>query len=485
MNRSRTTLARLAIPLAVLAACNTGETREPKGDVAQATPSTSADTLCANPAKWNQLCADIPHEVSVFLPPGYRGLTPQQQPHFDQFSWQSFVALNWAASPQGTPLPGGFNDNPRAPRVWETYQDASQLFWGGIGPACTGSAGAPVLLAQMAKNGHVVDPDGSFDEAVGGPLVDRNLNFVVYEKKLNPDEAAYLTGNGLTTVAGQARADTIAFPAGSYADPVRRTGGQVGAIELKAAWRILQPQGGDDTTRYHTRHATVYVPAANSQTGRALCIPATLGLVGLHIIHKTEKFDQWVWSTFEHVDNAPTCADSVPAAQCAAGGTRYSFFNPDCPSCARNDSLRLPAGDSTFRWAAQPPYAARYASGGRYGAQITRTLPVYAPTDSVNARWRQRLAGTVWANYRLIGSQWMSGGDGAPLAAPDSLGNTVLESFIPNTSSCLGCHKYATTANPDTALQKPADFSFLLGMASQGLTALPPRHAEARTSSRP
>jgi hypothetical protein len=47
----------------------------------------------------------------------------------------------------------------------------------------------------------------------------------------------------------------------------------------------------------------------------------------------------------------------------------------------------------------------------------------------------------------------------------------VLESFIPDTSSCLSCHQtFAGSAAKDGG----GDFSFLLGMAGEGLTALPP-----------
>ena len=32
----------------------------------------------------------------------------------------------------------------------------------------------------------------------------------------------------------------------------------------------------------------------------------TVGLVGFHIAQKTETSPQWIWSTFEHVDNLAT-----------------------------------------------------------------------------------------------------------------------------------------------------------------------------------
>lgn len=477
MRHLRSLTAALAVLTCILPACDRGG-----DDEAAAVRPTAAvsDTLCADPARAGELCSAIPHEVQVNLPLGYSGLTATIQPAFDRFSWQSFVALNWPAGADGAPLPGPIGSNPGSPRVWETYEDAASVFWpASAAGAC--DAGGGKLLLQMAKNGHVIDPDGSFDEAVGGPLVDRNLNFVVFEKKMNPDEVAYVRANDLQNPQVQDTFTTISFPAGHYADQDSLSGGQVGAIELKAAWRILQPASGDDTTRYYHRPATIYVPAQHSATGGSMCVSATVGLVGLHIIHKTRNFPQWIWSTFEHVDNAPTCP--AGSATCGQDGTRYSFYAPQCTSCPLNTPLVLPSGDSTFLWAAAPPYAARYAYDGRYGSQITRTQPVYDFTEAVNTRWRQALAGTVWANYRLIGSQWLTGTDspGTAVNAPEILGNSTMESYIPGNSSCIGCHQDATTVNRRTS----ADFSFLLGMAGKAPTALPPPDGDAVHVGRP
>ena len=48
------------------------------------------------------------------------------------------------------------------------------------------------------------------------------------------------------------------------------------------------------------------------------CAPTLVGLVGLHIVQKTKSRPQWIWSTFEQVDN-------VPPAQ--AGAAAFAFNN--------------------------------------------------------------------------------------------------------------------------------------------------------------
>jgi len=42
----------------------------------------------------DKLCPDIPHDILEQFGAGYSQLAPAQQRPFDNFSWQSFVALN-------------------------------------------------------------------------------------------------------------------------------------------------------------------------------------------------------------------------------------------------------------------------------------------------------------------------------------------------------------------------------------------------------
>ena len=62
--------------------------------------------------------------------------------------------------------------------------------------------------------------------------------------------------------------------------------------------------------------------------------PVTLGLVGLHIVHKTDSEPQWIWSTFEHVNNVPAAAD--PA------GAHYNFYRAGCATSAMSTPAPMP-----------------------------------------------------------------------------------------------------------------------------------------------
>lgn len=491
----------MALPLWLVAGCGDGH-----GRAMRATPTPVA-TPSPTPTPINgplELCAQAPHdELCSFLPQdviapelsadGYSQITPREQRPFDNFAWQMFVALNWPADRNGVPIEGSIGDHPEAPRVWRSYPTSFEAFQVHVPQGlnsepqeCPLGEDLPILQLT-AKSGDLHHEPASILQATGEPLVDRNLNFVMYDIRLNPVALSYLTDNGLTTVAGQQRFEqaggTVSFPLGFYDDELARTGGSPGAIELKFSWRILDAARGDDLSRFYTMRALVYVPAAASESGNAFCFPATLGLVGMHIMQRTSgphSFGlDWVWATFEHVDNAPlaqtpgdpTSLTPAPApclAPTSASDT-YSLFNPACPAdvCIPNAPPE-PDPSGGYVWATTPPYARRYATDGLYGTQVVQCWDIYPETEEVNVAYRRALAGTVWANYRLINTQWQ-GEIQDPASEngniPRFLANTTMETYLQNTSSCLDCHSLATTTTG-----QDANFSFLLGLAAVNTT---------------
>ncbi|MBS1637541.1 MAG: hypothetical protein JST26_16620 [Bacteroidetes bacterium] len=416
----------------------------------------TAPPVACNLDEQPEITSFLPHEVDVFLNNGYQGLTPQVQPCFDIFSWKSFIALNWPANPDGSPMSGPYSgDHPAAKRVWEYYTDPAEVFQTNehllpfSGPLkMSNELKGFRMFAQLSHE--LVDVPADIKQATGQPLIDKNLNFALYEIKLNKDEVDYIIKDTLYTKEGQ-EGKVIQFPEGSAK-------GIVGAIEIKATWKILEPSV-DDTSKFYKRMAVIYVPAKQSATGKPLFLKEMVGLVAMHILHKTEKFPFWIWSTFEQVSNAPEQANAGSA------GNQYSFYNPACTTCTVNTPAPAPK-DGNYIWQATKPYAKTYATAGMYGTQVVRTNPVYGPTEVINQRWQKALAqaGSVFANYRLIGSQWAVVSDGAPphdtVPAPDTLANTTLETYIQNSSCTMTCHKFAKDA-----VGNSSDFSFILGHA--------------------
>ena len=456
-------------------------------------PPVAPNELCAQ-SPHDQLCSFLPHTVidADLQLAGYSQLAATQQRPFDIFSWESFVALNWPANADGTPLSDPIGTHPDAPRVWQSYPTVFDVFsvetatgLKGSPDECAGISDQALPILQMsAKSSLIPAMSGSILQATEQPLIDRNLNFVVYDIRMHPVEVNYVTSNGLNTLGGQETfkqmGNTVSFPQGFYANLSTRSGGSVGAMEVKFAWRILDASKGDQLDRFYTMPALVFVPAATSSSGQAFCFKATLGLVGMHIIQRTtipgvqgsasDFGADWIWSTFEHDDNAPfaatpgdpTSTSPVPTP-CVppANAGNYSFFNPACtgPACTPNGAP-TPTTGKGFIWNTSPPYASQYANDGQYGTQVVRCWNIFSETEEVNANFRSKLAGTVWANYRLINSQWQ-GGIENPLTEngniPRFLANTTLETYIQDNASCLDCHKYATTA-----VGQDANFSFLL-----------------------
>ena len=435
-----------------------------------------------NPASPNELSSQLPIDVNeVFPGNGYDSfLDSIHQPPIDVFSWQTFVALNWPANASGQPIKGSITDSANAPRVWEYYSDPAEVF----GHSTTGLT---LRLGVAKKNGQkffymdskvphalgtaaFIDMNKikGFKEADGHPLIDRNLNFALYEMKINPIETKFVIDSGLTTVEGIAEygkhnGNTINLPA---SDSVTNN---VGSMEIKAAWRILIPSLGDDTTRYYCRRATIFMDSSKTRNHKPLIVTnVRVGLVGLHIIRKTHKLTgNEIWSTFEHIDNTP---DNPQEAQMS--NRQWSFYNPACINCIPNaipDTLKNEHG---YLWSDSIPYAKAYGvsspgqnSGPVYGTQAVRIYPIYKYTEQINKLWQDKLKGTVWANYRLIGSQWLLGEVHPVPTAPNNLANTTLETYIQGSASCIGCHSNASVTYKKQNIT--TDLSWLIALSAK------------------
>ncbi len=94
------------------------------------------------------------------------------------------------------------------------------------------------------------------------------------------------------------------------------------AIEIKAVWRVFDGRNTEqEKARYYLTKRKIV-----SEKGEILEEQAELGLIGLHIMHKTSRFS-WIWSTFEHIDNAPPCDHQKMTPQKTTG---YTLYNRVC-----------------------------------------------------------------------------------------------------------------------------------------------------------
>lgn len=361
------------------------------------------------------------------------------QAAFSDYAWRLFVALNWPAQSgqRGVPNCDAAFGTP-GPVVWETFKTTVQLFLpNGADPgpwnAATATASAGTSPAARALTFHSKAPDAlklppSIRQAVGGWLIDVASNPTYYDIAVNQTSYDYVRANRYYDATVVNSAQQVTFP--------------TGALEIKAAWRILDDPAV--AARFHTTQASVMTFDAHGKpTGTY--VSKTVGLVGLHIVYQATGFPQWIWATFEQVDNAPD-------AGAAATGGSWSYFNAAC------------SGD----WCT--PNTSPVASGQPFGTpnQITRLSPIRPATAASNATWQAKLSGTPFAYYQLISPQWPSDpndpGNPQGTPTPGTVANTVLESYIQPTSSCMDCHSTART--PNGATKTNYSFIFLFAQPS-------------------
>jgi cytochrome c len=385
--------------------------------------------------------------IDFNLPADVEGKLQQQKLYLvqraaDIFSWQEFVALNWPAQPgmRGEPDRSAVI-NRAGPRVWETWKETDEVYLlKGIQPPAWNSpeqlpshcAGTKVLSRRQKVDDEVdsTAQAAKANKTLPATLTDQRGNLVRYEIRMNKVLFDYIVKNKLYNGDVQTQTDAVSYPDGS--------------ILIKASWRELLPE---DEPRYLTVEACV-CDKVNHELSN--CRTRKMGLVGLHIMQKTRSAPQFIWSTFEQIDNVTSHSGRHP-----------SFNNPYCESCQPNRQTQ--------------PHLPN---------QVTRLIPIpsanpncdepSAAVDNIHAlnqAMQQALAEkkSVLQYYELVNTQWPlpSGANKQSptvfTAIPALLANTTMETFIQESSSCMGCHAMARTLRTDQFVS--SDFSFTLNNA--------------------
>ncbi|WP_338700402.1 hypothetical protein V5279_20445 [Bradyrhizobium sp. 26S5] len=513
----KTWLVGIVLPLLVAMAI----VASPLRPVAQTQSSYQPQAQFCVTGNTGALCSKLPAYIGpdsrLGLTVGYNGLygdpprsaSEDVQTPFDNMAWQMFVALNWAAS--GAEQPAAQGLTAPGPRVWQTYPKVSSLFGNSkVRAGCPQALALPIFYIGSYGNGKPAPNNEEFLQASTNlPLIDVNGNWTLFERRVNAIEASYLrapqglSAQTLTTRDGQ-RNFIKANPKGAdFTASASVPDGKNGSIEIKAAWRILDP-AKDDASKYYTQNILLAVSGDLVRNGKPFCRSEKVGLVGMHILQRNPFVEQnkallpqWIWATFEHVDNAPLaqapcnvsngCGSATsptywinkpscgPAA--TAPGAHYSFYDPAQSGLGTNIAPQGLLGTKTqFPWNPTRPYAHGATSQATAIPQAVRCWQIYPTTTVLNEQWRMALGSlkSVFQNYMLIGTQW--GGQLEPPtppnpvpanAVPGMLSNTTLETYIqnyngsdpslPGPGSCVSCHNFATLVDNKTS----ANFSFL------------------------
>jgi hypothetical protein len=471
---------------------------------------------------------DLPaNSWQIPFAPKNDGMPDQQTMNdFYEFAWQSFIALNWPTldgGERGQPDPakmiGATQDGQLLPVVWSSYKLPSEVFLANAAPPAGWNdppppppsycknvpAGAKVIsMAAKDQPGVIGDVNqAGFPQStklkIRGPVADQMLNYVRYEIRFNRSEFEYFNinqyydrnkqiaavqntqQNSQTPPPNPLKTPTYQFPPKGKESYVEKLPpyDQQGTIELKAAWRILDPKK-DVVDRYY--HIPAYI-----DNGGGNCKLQTVGLVGLHILRLTPGTGPtWIWATFEQVDNVEVGAN---APRRPDGSALTPSLNPG------------PGGSPP------PPYF----PGGYFGDEpqpIPHSGPIPKPTApnnisrltdipddarAVNQKYQSMLSNTVWKNYELVGNlgPYVAGSstpkpkffvpNGTPPGSTDQpvyinsrdLANTTMEAYVQPTS-CIICHAYAVPWG--VFYSRPKDmntfqsFTFLLRYANQPKT---------------
>ena len=411
------------------------------------------------PSEWTQDPA-IKHSIAVRPEDQQR----EKNRYMDIYSWQSFIALNWPVAPGSAPPSFGDDEQchngsklslygsvpqPNSDRfpaegritatncprwmTWHRRREVVQGFPHVASSTCEDdSSVTPQPQNRLNFTSKVAFGDLLSDTKVPAKaevpdvaLVDQHGNKVYYDIVINNGAYCYLktlnsSGSDvdLSFLKGEDDPKTASAPRSQL----------VGATELKFAWKILDPK--DNAEQFIRREVSVPITSDNRTDSTKNCDTAPdackwrkvqVGLVGLHVVHKTKDHDAWIWSTFEHVDNDPTEREAS-----AAPDRTYSFFG-SCATCPHNSE---PSQNDVL-------------------TQLTRTEEIADDTAELNRQMQQELKtkGSVLQYYELIGTQYDPTNNltsPEDTATPKTLRNTVIEAYTKN-ASCIGCHRGAFT----------------------------------------
>jgi hypothetical protein len=352
-----------------------------------------------------------------------------------RFAWQEFLALNWKAAVDAKHPPSASNQRglpdlkwsyrnqaPQFPNplVWQTYAQTTELRpnfplttpWQNLGIPKYSYAVPPVFGDGQNNLWNNLDEDneiGSCDIYANFGKQSDPKDLVLFQVRVNKDEYEYIRQNFGTDqhlpggLLGTTQAKVIAnitkppyayypnqvstckcppnqaicLPCGVLAGKSQLVTPE-GVIEVKSAWRRLLP--GEDKSRFFTTTALYYDLNSASQIAYH---NDTFALIGMHIIHKTQNFPDFVYATFEQVDVETSDAQYTPLSPLS--------LMPPPPTPTPGTEL--------------PPSVPIVRQSGQTNRQ--QMHPVPQTLDDVTQKVRQQLVSlnpnTVWQYYRLTG----------------------------------------------------------------------------------
>lgn len=399
----------------------------------------------------------------------------------DSFSAKIFAGINWPVKldKNGRAIAGVPDYRARLQgdwtTVWETWKSTNSVFRGDQPPLPWDSTDYPLpsacadidVKAAMDAVPYADQIPNSIqprllDEYVnpeGHALLDRNGRPIRYDVIFNKPAYDYTVDNKLWDPRGlEAYLEAngkLSLPQGHWLKPAN--GSQRGAIVLKSSWMVLDEN--HDPDRFHKAWAYLTPVFENGKRAHR-CTLEPVGLIGLHVVYKTDRFNKWGWGTFEHENIAPTWAEiGDTSAGVYADGTpvpQWLFYSRDHNGAARLNTPPKSAATGT------PSRIVAFYPPGYYAEPIGKATGECSEDDQnfwcFNARLQSGFADSAIRNYRLHGTQWELLNSNGRLV-PEILANATMESYSQDTSSCQTCHSYARPDHSGAA-RETLDFIF-------------------------
>jgi hypothetical protein len=290
---------------------------------------------------------------------------------------------------------------------------------------CPNAMPGDFLLAPVSKFGNIGEAGMGSMISV---LVSQNGRFVRYLAAYNQKEFNQILAKSLFL---QAKADNnkIRFDTGS--------------LSVKSSW--IDMTNIPNPERFHKREAWLVDPTSG------VCNKVLVGLVGLHIVQKTPTRPQWIWATFEHVDNVPPPSYVPPAAPAKP---EMTFTFNDGTSMLMPRRIPHPYSFGVAISLPTPPAPTNF----QRLKPINSNIDVSQNTTETNFMWRRALRAqkSVWQYYQLVMTQWPTNPNhpfesGAPGFTTPGTGFGDLHSAFANTTmetwpqtdinrGCMNCH---------------------------------------------
>lgn len=399
----------------------------------------------------------------------------------DFYKWSSQMFL-WLTSPaSGAYGGGGFVFDSGIFYDVSPEVNGQRHFISNVGPGGAAAANSfnlrftkPQVIGEVGQAGSTSDV-----------LMSQGNSLVYYGLHANDVFAYFLTGLNNNAIDAKVFPDSkpslqavMEYGAKSNYPPLRDP--KALAMELKTSW--VEATSVSDPSRFIQISAVV--PRYDTSDPKHWVMtgtrPATLALVGMHVVGTVNGHPEMVWATIEHVDNAPngsyyytTSSGANKQVPFSSAGS-WTFTQTGATEASSNTSHMTfaPAGDNTTLGDIVSTSGNTISPSNTYLVNPLGSAP--SPSQEFADNNAQLISlnndvmawldsGDVRKNYYMSGALWTQNGNlpyfGAKADAPFtekgslSLANTTMETYNQQTADpskqkntgCFQCHSVSQT----------------------------------------